>query len=355
MVKLLAVADPHLPIPPQGYGGTERILYEALQGLAKQGYEITLLGHPDSKIEGRVIGYSSSLGRGKLARGWLKWSFRRQLKQLLPQFDVLHAVCRLDYLLPALWHPIPKHYLFQNPITPDQMQMLQQNTQGRLVLSGCGKQMTLAHQHWGHWRPIHNATDVEKFTFVEQPRQPPYLAFLGRLTANKGVKQAIELARHAGLPLHLAGNLPNEPGSQDYFQREIQPHLDDKNVIYLGEMDDKQKQQHLGQALAFVNPVQWDEPFGIVTVEALACGTPVLACPRGELPYIVEHGVTGFLANEVQELAELVKRIPELSRSVCREQAVKRFCTPRMVEKYHEVLQWLLSSDEEVPARWQEP
>ncbi len=354
MPKLLAIADPHLSVPPQGYGGTERILYEALQGLADQGYDITLLGHPDSTVNGKVIGYSSPNGRNKLTRGWLKWRFRRLLNSLLPQFDVVHAVCRLDYLLPALKHPIPKHYLFQNPITPDQMAYLQKHTRGKLVISACGKQMTLPHQSWGNWRPIHNATDVERFAFHSTPAQPNYLAFLGRLTANKGVLEAIQIAKRAGMSLRIAGNISKEPGGQEYFEKVIKPHIDGKQVQYLGEMNDEQKQQHLGQAIAFLNPVQWDEPFGIVTVEALACGTPVLACPRGELPCIVEEGVTGFLSSSVETLAASVEKVSDLSRQQCRNVAVERFSTKRMIEKYVEVMDYLRSDNHVVPAHWQQ-
>ena len=116
----------------------------------------------------------------------------------------------------------------------------------------------------------------------------------------------------------------------------------------------QQKQQHLGQAIAFLNPVQWDEPFGIVTVEALACGTPVLACPRGELPFIVEEGVTGYLSSRIETLAEAVQKVASLSRQQCRNVAVERFSTKRMIEKYGEVMEWLRSDNHVVPTHWQQ-
>lgn len=355
MPKLLAIADPHIPVPPKGYGGTERVLFEALDGLADRGYDITLLGHSDSIIKGHVIGYQSTLGMNKLKRGWVKWQFRRQLRRLLPHFDILHAVGRLDYLKPALQSSIPIHYLFQNPIRDDQVVYLKAHCRGKLVLSACGQNMTLAHRAWGNWRPIHNATNVSRFSFHEKPQSPHYLAFLGRLTANKGVKEAIQIARMAGIPLHLAGNISNEPGGEEYFQKEVKPHIDGYHVVYFGEMNDQQKQQHLGGAIALINPVQWDEPFGIVTIEALACGTPVLACSRGELPFIIEEGVTGFLSNNIEILAGKLNELATISRERCRQEAVERFSTQPMVVKYFEVMQWLLSNQITVPDHWQMP
>lgn len=354
MTKLLVIADPTLPVPPTGYGGTERVLFEMINGLAQRGYDITLLGHSASRIPGKLIPYPDPRPRNKLVRGWLKWSFHSLLRSLLPQYDVLHAVCRLDYLLPALKHNIPKHYLFHNPITVDQIEILK-HARGKLVLSACGKQMTLPYQSIANWRPIYNAVALERFTFQSIPRSPPYLAVLGRLTANKGIKQAIEIARCAGLPLHLAGNISNEPEDRKYFEQEIKPHIDGHSVIYLGEMNDEQKNIHLGQALAFLNPIQWDEPFGMVTIEAMACGTPVIACPRGELPYIIEDGVTGFLATSIPDFVDAVQRVSKLERVRCRQAIENRFSTSTMVQKYDELLQWLVSSETAIPQHWNLP
>lgn len=354
MTKLLVIADSALPVPPAGYGGTERVLFEMINGLAQRGYDITLLGHPASSIPGRLIPYPDPRPRHKLMRGWIKWSFRSLLRSLLPQFDVLHAVCRLDYLLPALKHPIPKHSLFQNPITSEQFNVLKQ-ARGKLVLSACGKQMIQASYPQAIWRPIHNAVNISQFTFQPTPQMPPYLAFLGRLTANKGVKQAIEIARRVGIPLHLAGNISNEPGGKEYFELEIKPLIDGHSVIYLGEMNNEQKNIHLGQALAFLSPVQWDEPFGIVTIEAMACGTPVIACPRGELPYIVEEGVTGFLSHTMDGLVDAVHRVNQLDRLRCRQVIEQRFSTKTMIDKYDEVFRWLLSTESTTPAHWSIP
>lgn len=355
MIKLLAIADPIVTVPPQGYGGTERILHQVLTGLSKRGYEITLLGKIGSQVPGKLIPYPDPSQRNKLIRGWLKWRFRNQLRSMLDQFDVIHAVGRLDYLLPALQHTIPKHYLFQNPITADQVDYLQQHGRGRMVLSGCGKQMTLPFADRAIWRPIHNGVDVDRFPFQPTPRSPKYLAVLGRLTANKGVKEAIQVAKLVNMPLHIAGNISNEPGGKEYFETELKPHIDGKTVLYLGELNDEQKIKHLGEAAAFLNPVQWDEPFGIVTIEALACGTPVIACPRGELPYVVAQGVTGFLASTVEEMANAVRQVDQINRQHCRQAAVEQFSTTSMVDKYDEVLRWLLSKETKPPEHWQQP
>jgi glycosyltransferase involved in cell wall biosynthesis len=169
-----------------------------------------------------------------------------------------------------------------------------------------------------------------------------YVAVLGRMTANKGIHRAIAVARTVGMPLKIAAKM-REPQELAYFDEFVRPHLGDE-VEYLGEVDADGKRDLLAAAAALLNPISWREPFGMVMLEALACGTPVVGCPQGAAPEIVEHGLTGFLGDSDAELINGLRSIDQIDRSVCREQTRQRFSVERMVEGYLRVYERRLAS-----------
>jgi glycosyltransferase involved in cell wall biosynthesis len=186
-------------------------------------------------------------------------------------------------------------------------------------------------------RTVHNAIDTRLYTLaLSVPAEAP-LVFLGRLEAIKGVHHAIAIAREAGRRLIIAGNRVGTPSGNQYFEREIRPHLDRERVRYVGEVDDAQKDALLGGAAALLMPIEWDEPFGIVMIEALACGTPVIGFRRGAVPEVVRHGETGFICQTPSEAARLVAELPTLSRSRCREDVERRFSPTALVDAYERV------------------
>jgi glycosyltransferase involved in cell wall biosynthesis len=170
------------------------------------------------------------------------------------------------------------------------------------------------------------ANPVDSRFYSPGPGDGGYLLFLGRLTANKGVDLAIATARRCQIPLVIAGNLPDEPGAASFFKEQIEPHLDGQRVRWVGAVTDQQKQELLGRAAALLFPIRWEEPFGIVMVEALACGTPVIATRRASTPEVIEHGRTGWLCDPtVEALADGVARLPAIDRRHCRQAAEQRF------------------------------
>ena len=185
------------------------------------------------------------------------------------------------------------------------------------------------------WHTIHNGTDTRQFRVTTN--SGGYLAFLGRLTANKGVDTAIHIARQTGRPLKIAGNLGDEAGDRDFFERNVRPHLG-QLVEWIGEITDTDKSEFLGSACALLMPIRWDEPFGIVAIEALACGTPVIAMSRGAMPEIVRDGVNGYLVSDEAEMIDAVYRIDAISRQTCRQDCEERFAVDLMVERYLEVM-----------------
>ena len=172
-----------------------------------------------------------------------------------------------------------------------------------------------------------------------------YLVFLGRLTFNKGVDVAIQVARRTGRSLVIAGNVSNEEGGEYYFKEQVLPHIDGEQIRWIGSVNDVQKRHLLSQAAALLFPIRWDEPFGIVMVEALACGTPVIATRRASTPEVIEHGVTGWLCDpadpSVDSFIEAVNHLPELNRHACRESAESRFDVRVLAPQVLEVLQSL--------------
>jgi glycosyltransferase involved in cell wall biosynthesis len=179
-------------------------------------------------------------------------------------------------------------------------------------------------------RVIHHGVDVTRFPMGDG--KGGYLMFLGRMSPTKGVREAIRIARTAGMPLAIAAKM-RESRERDYFDNVIAPLLD-RDIRYLGEVGNAEKVELLGGAIALVNPIDWDEPFGLCMVEALACGTPVLATPRGAVPEIVDDGVTGFLRADVTDLPAALADVGTIDRRACRAAVIDRFSAGRMVENH---------------------
>jgi glycosyltransferase involved in cell wall biosynthesis len=186
--------------------------------------------------------------------------------------------------------------------------------------------------------------DTDRLAFSPRP-DPGYLAFLGRLTANKGVHVAIEVARKLGRPLRIAGNVSDETGGRQFFETHVRPQLGD-GIEWIGAVDDDAKAPFLRNAAALLVPIQWEEPFGLVVAEALACGTPVLAMHRGSMPELIRHGVTGFLCRSTDEMVDAAARVGEIDRRACREDCERRFSADRMVQDYVAAARDLLAAPE---------
>ena len=187
---------------------------------------------------------------------------------------------------------------------------------------------------------IYHGLPLSLFSFTERPEE--YLAFLGRIDPEKGPDVAIRVAHAAGLPLRIAAKIPR--GQNRYFKETIKPLIEGNGAHFVGEVNDRQKQDLLGKALALLFPINWPEPFGLVMIEAMGCGTPVIAWPRGSVPEVVEDGVTGFIVESEREAVAAVGRARHLDRRRIRETFERRFSARRMAEAYVESYQALLES-----------
>lgn len=331
-LRILVVADSKIPIPPKGYGGAERILALLCSGLAEQGHRVTLMASKGSENYGRLIVYPWAGRHSLFWRAYCKANFSaRSFYALTLDHDLIVAACRIDYLSALLSSSLPMIYVFHNPIVLEQVRQLEAMAKGSLRLVSVSDSQRRA-LPGPNWTTIYNAVNTERLVFSERP-SGSYLAFLGRLAPSKGVDTAIRVARRLGVPLKIAGNIPDEEGARDYFEREVRAHLGEM-IHWVGEIDDNQKVPFLGQARGLLMPIQWDEPFGIVVAEALACGTPVIANNRGAMQELIRHGQTGYLAETEDAMVEFVRRVHLIDRRTCRADAESRFSKERLVSDY---------------------
>ena len=338
--RLLVVADPIIPVPPSGYGGTERILGYLIEELATRGYPITLIAAKGSRSPGKLIEMADTRHLPRPSRGVAKMRFRSTLRRELARHDIVHSVVRLDYLKPALNRDIPKVLTFHNHVDAAEMARVSRDARGPIIFTACGSRMIDHVKHLGDWRTVHNCVPVETYS-QGKAADPPYVVFLGRITRVKGAHTAIQAALDAGVVIKVAGSVGSAPDDARYFE-EIAPLLHKPGVEHVGEVDDAAKGPLLGGAVALLNPVEWDEPFGIVNVEALACGTPVIAFPRGEIPEIIRPGVTGMLVEDGAAMARAIREVASIDRDACRADAVTRFDVSVMADRFIDIYEALL-------------
>lgn len=335
------VADPYVPVPPIAYGGAERIIDILAEGLAERGWLVTLACHFESTCKVRILPHPSPRidKRGRVINAW------NLLKHLAANpYDLIHSSAHQD--LTALLWPLSQKVIQTFHAPPDWKSFskrLRLIPKKNLWFTTVGYHMVDKLATIAPTRAIHNGVRIEEFTFQEKVQPDAPLVFLGRIEEIKGTHLAIEIAKATGRRLVIAGNRAVSTKGDQYFREQVEPHLSAK-ITYIGPVNDVQKNQLLGQAAAFLMPILWDEPFGIVMAEALACGTPVIGFSRGALPEIVTHSVTGACCTSIEEIIDATLNLDKFSRHACRESAVTRFSSDRIVEQYIDFYEEILSS-----------
>ena len=336
-MNILLTADPEIPVPPKTYGGIERIVDGLVTELRARGHRVGLVEHPESTaVTDGFYPWPGAASQNKTDT----WKNAKTLRSAVRHFrpDLLHSFSRLAYMLPLLPSRLPKIMSYQREPSVRTTTWSRRLSRGSLRFTGCSEYICrLGRRSGGDWTAIHNFVELPKFTFQPEVAPDAPLVFLSRIEPIKGTHLAIEVARRAGRRLIIAGNHYDEGENGRYWREQIEPCLG-PDVEYVGPVNDVQKNDLLGRAAAMLVPVQWDEPFGIVFAESLACGTPVISCPRGALPEIVREGVDGFLAADVASLAAKVALLPGIERNNCRSRVESEFeagvVTGRYVELY---------------------
>jgi glycosyltransferase involved in cell wall biosynthesis len=339
-VKILMTADPELPVPPIHYGGIERIIWLLAEGLVSRGHDVTLIAHAQSRTRAKLARYKT-LNPSSLA-GLAAHSALVSRTIALGAFDVVHSHSRLAYMTPVLGMRVPKLMSYQREVTPRSISWARRLAGDTIEFSGVSHDMIANVRHLAPWHVVYNGVSMSTYTFQSKVERNAPLVFLGRIEPIKGTHLAIEVAQRSGTPLVIAGNIPAE--HQQYFQSQIAPHLDGTSISYVGPVNDVEKNALLGRATAFLMPILWDEPFGIVMAEALACGTPVIGLKRGSVPEVVADGVTGFVCLDADEMVQAVCRVDRLERSACRTRAEAMFSEDTVVEGFLEIYRHLLSA-----------
>ena len=335
-LRVLLTADPYLPVPPRLYGGIERVVDLLARGLAARGHAVTLLGHPDSRAPGRLIPYGAPphVGVGPRARelrqaGGALWAHRSAV-------DLVHSFGRLAALVPLLpLRGLPKIQSYHRPSVPWRSVAIASRLAGRsIAFTGCSASMLRSDRAAGSWRVIHNAVSLGTYRFGARVEEDAPLVFLGKLEPMKGAHDAIAIARACERPLVIAGPRAESGPDADYFDRAIAPHVDGRHVRFAGPLDDAGKSELLRTAWALLFPTSWEETFGLVMIEAMACGTPVVGYARGAVPEVIQDGLNGYLCRSVEEAAAAVKRIDLIDRADVRADCERRFSDQRMVDEY---------------------
>jgi glycosyltransferase involved in cell wall biosynthesis len=317
-------------VPPLHYGGIERIVDMLARGLLARGHEITLFACRESTCPVRRVAWPGRRSTAPLDTIWNAGTLARYAAA--GRFDVVHSFSRIAYLTPILPFAIPKLMSYQRAISQRTTGAALRLARGTLEFSAISRHMIKAGPLSGRWHLVPNGVPLERYTFRADVAPDSPLVFLGRIEEIKGPHLAIEIARRAGRRVIIAGNIPAE--HRDWFEIHIKPHIDDEWVRYVGPVDDARKNLLLGKAAALLMPILWEEPFGIVMAEAMACGTPVLGLRRGAVPEIVEHGVSGFVAETAEELAAAVGILGALSRTATRARVEQLYSGDAVTESY---------------------
>lgn len=333
---MLLTADPMLPVPPRLYGGIERIVAGLAAELRAAGCTVGLLAHPDSTadVDARHA-WAVAEPSGVAAHARNAAALDRAVRSFRP--DVLHAFSRLAYL--GRWLPsrLPKLMSYQRLPTPRTVRLAAALGGRSLWFTGCSEHIAaLGARAGGTWRAIPNFVDARRFRAVAAVAADAPLVFLSRLERIKGVHEAIDIARAAGRRLLIAGNRVESPEGRAYFDSEIAPRLDGRTVEWVGPVDDAAKDALLGAAAALLLPLGWDEPFGIVMAEALACGTPVVAYRRGAAPEIVREGVDGFVVDDAAAAVAALAMLDRIDRRACRARVESAYDAPVVARAYRD-------------------
>jgi len=345
-LRIAQVAPVWARVPPVTYGGTERVVYHLTEELVRRGHEVTLFASGDSETSARFRACCDrnlfdGMAQGEISRP--EYYLLRNVAQAIRDsgsFDIIH--CHLGSFSLPFSHltRTPLLHSFPSPLGSDDLWMLERYPEAPLIAWSQRQIVDLPHPRCHNIQVIYHGVDFDSFEVSEAPGE--YLAFLGRMAPEKSPLDAIRIATKLGMPIVLAGE-PWYEGEHEYFHEQIKPRIDGTHVAYIGAVNETQKREFLSRASVFLFPIQWEEPFGIVMIEAMACGVPVVARNMGSVSEVVDPGKTGFYADSVDEMPRLVMKARELDRKVVRACARERFSRTRMVTEYLRVYQALVT------------
>lgn len=330
--------DPGIPVPPPLYGGHERLVYLFAEEYARLGHEVTVLAGPDSHNSGQTVTFGvNDLGRSEHQKRREVLFVWRYLLKNKKNFNLVHNFGRLVYLLPVLNNRVKKIMTYGRPVSTRGIKFFTGLPNRNLIFTGCSNYCVSTGNVAGIWKTVYNTIDFSQYQPNGDVSNDAPLMFLGRLDRIKGVHTAIQVAKQTGNKLIIGGNISHTADNYEYFKTEIEPLIDDQQIVYLGALNDNEKNKHLRESKALLFPIEWDEPFGMVMIEAMACGTPVIAFNRGSVPEVIKENITGFIVQTGNEMIQKVDKIKEINRQGCRKEAEAKFNLPRLAAQYLEL------------------
>jgi glycosyltransferase involved in cell wall biosynthesis len=339
-MRIAQVSPLYESVPPQLYGGTERVVAYLTDELVRQGHDVTLFASADSRTAAELVAVSPRALRLAPTRSddvaWHLIMIER-LARRAEEFDLIH------FHLPHLHYPFSSRVSVPHVTTqhgrldrPELECLYREYCAEPLISISDAQRKPLPHAAWIATVPHGLPPDVYRYS----GRGQGYFAFLGRISPEKRVDRAIAIATALDKRLRIAAKV--DPADVQYFRREVEPLLGHPLVEFIGEIGESEKAEFLGGADALLFPIDWPEPFGLVMIEALACGTPVLAFRGGSVPEVIDDGVTGFIVDDLEEAIDAAARIGDLDRRACRHAFDSRFTTERMTHRYVEVYERLI-------------
>jgi len=350
-IKIAIIVPPFTTVPPRGQGGTERIAFYMIKGFQKRGYDVTLFGAGKCKTSAHFVQiFKKTISERKLNLSKTEASrlFRieavymakviRELIKRKDSFDIVFNHCRGGYLFLTFenFFKVPIVNILHLPIFKEMADFISYFKKPNIVTISSSQKRGFPNINY--LGTVYNGVDLEEFNFCQKPKD--YFLFMGALGEHKNPKDAILSAKKARVKLKIAGGKKREP----YFSREIKPLIDGKQIQYLGEVSGKKRINLLQEAKALLFPIKWPEPFGLVQIEAMACGTPVIAYSNGAVPEVIKDNKTGFIVKNVKEMAWAIKNINRIERRKCRERVEKYFTVEKMISGYEKVLKKIVKS-----------
>lgn len=341
-MKIAQVAPLFESVPPKAYGGTERVVSYLTEALVAQGHEVTLFASGDSSTRALLQPMCERSLRTDPRRP--DWVMRHTMMvgevfSRAQEFDIIHW--HIDYLHYPLAQrcDVPSVTTMHGRLDlPDLVQLHKQFQAMPLVSISDSQRAPLLQANW--CGTVYHGLPLSLYGFHDAPDD--YFAFVGRVSPEKGVDRAIQIALACNTPLRIAAKV--DRADEAYFEQVIRPMLDHPLIEFIGEIGDAQKNEFIGRAKALLFPVDWPEPFGLVMIESLACGTPVLAWNRGSVPEVLKNGVTGFVVQDMDEAIAAARRIHHIDRARCRDVFERRFSADTMAHRYLQVYQALIDA-----------
>lgn len=340
-MRVAVIAPPFISVPPRRYGGTELFIAQLAAGMRRLGVEVVVYTNGESTVDAETR--------------WLfpksQWPIQDELYDNLKELnhttwaikdasrscDLIH-INSAPGLICSRFVNRPFVYTLHHPHLSELSDFYSYFPEVNYVTIS---DFQRRQETMSHLQTIHHGLETSRYQYREQKQD--YLAFLGRIAPIKGPHLAIQAAKKAGIPLKIAGEI--QPIFRGYFEKEIQPHLDGNFIEYIGEADLEAKNELLSHARAMLFPIQWDEPFGLVMLEAMACGTPVLALPGGSVAEVIENGVNGVICGSVEEMAAQAREVDRtITPTAVRQQVQERFSLEHMVARYAKLYQSILTA-----------